>query len=59
MKKPRSLQQIKKSIEMHNYLPHDIEWLVKQTEKLEKIEKAWRYGSGEDIDIALQEAFEQ
>jgi hypothetical protein len=33
-----------------------------KAERLEKalkeIEKAWRYGSGEDIDIVLQETFE-
>ncbi len=34
------------------------QWLLKQAEKLEKIEKAWRNGSGEDIDVELQEAFE-
>lgn len=58
MKKPRSLQQIKYSIEIYNYLPQDIEWLLEQAEKLKKIEKAWRDGSGEDIDVALQETFE-
>ncbi|MFS0783585.1 hypothetical protein [Bacillus sp. 1P06AnD] len=34
------------------------DWLIKQAEKLENIEKAWREGTGEDVDIALQEAFE-
>lgn len=58
MEKTRSLQEIKKSIEIYNYLPADIEWLVKQTEKLEKIKNAWLYGSGEDIDVELQEAFD-
>lgn len=36
----------------------DLIWLLEQADKLENIEKAWREGSGEDIDIALQEVFE-
>ncbi|RKJ60357.1 hypothetical protein D7X33_27950 [Butyricicoccus sp. 1XD8-22] len=39
-------------------LKKDWEWLIEQAEKLEKIEEAWLNGSGEDIDIELQEAFE-
>ena len=36
----------------------DINWLVEQAENLYRIEQAWRNGSGENLDIALDEAFE-
>jgi hypothetical protein len=66
MKKQDKLQDVKnkhklaiKDGELHSthLTIQDIEWLFKQAESLKNIEKAWRGGSGEDIDVALQEAF--
>lgn len=67
MKNPDKIQDLKtkhklaiKDGEFHSthLTIQDIEWLFKQAESLENIEKAWRDGSGEDIDVALQKAFE-
>jgi hypothetical protein len=36
----------------------EMDWLIKQAEKLQMIEKEWRYGTGESIDESLAESFE-
>lgn len=48
----------KKHGQVKNLYDEDFKWLIKQAEKVDRIEKAWRHGSLDDLDEVLNEVFD-